>query len=147
MHDSLLLHVPSINAPFQEVARIYKAVRSQMHTHIHVYIHSRRTLMDIKMSIGTRAIRNILTFLKLKKVALAYMSIDQNVNNYAISLPYGIDMDNGGFTTANQSYFQLLEAETIVTLHVFQKSITRTWKRTKFRTHLQGDSDIRASSG
>jgi len=102
--------------------------------------------MDIKMSIGTRAIRTIWTFLKLN-VALAYMSTDQNGNNYAVSLPYGIDMDNGGFTTANQSYFQLLEAETIVTLHIFQKSIARTWNSTKFRTHLQGDSDIRASSG
>ena len=75
------------------------------------------------------------------------MSTDQNGNNYAVSLPYGIDMDNGGFTTANQSYFQLLEAETIVTLHIFQKSIASTWNRTEFRTRLQGDSDIRASSG
>ena len=36
-------------------------------------------MMDFKMSIGTRAIRNILTFLKLK-VALAYMSTDHNGN-------------------------------------------------------------------
>ena len=66
MHDSLLLHVPSINAPFQEVARIYKADSVEPKAHTHVYIHSRRTLMDVKMSIQTRAIRNTLTFLKLK---------------------------------------------------------------------------------
>ena len=32
------------------------------------------------------------------------------------------------------------ETETLVTLHVFQKSNTGTWKSTKFRTRLQEDA-------
>ena len=39
MHDSLLFHVPSINAPFQEVARIYKAdcVEPKAHTRLYTF--------------------------------------------------------------------------------------------------------------
>ena len=148
MHDSLLLHVPSINAPFQEVARIYKAdcVEPKAHTHTRLYTFTQDIdgHQDVHRDQGNQEHIDIP---KTEIVALAYMATDQNGNNYAVSLPYGIDMDNGGFTTANQSYFQLLGAETIATLHIFQQSIARTWNSTKFRTHLQSDSDILAFSG
>jgi len=146
MDVSLLFHDTATNALSEALRGSIKLTMLSQHPNTRLYTFTQDIdgHQDVHRDQGNQEHIDIP---KTKKVALAYMSTDQNGNNYAVSLPYGIDMDNGGFTTANQSYFQLLEAETIVTLHIFQKSIARTWNSTKSRTRLQGDSDIRASSG
>ena len=53
----------------------------------------------------------------------------------------GVDVNEGGLAIVDQSFIQHLEAVTVVTLHVIQKSGTGAWKRTQFCTYLYGNAE------